>query len=970
MELQAWILEKLEAVKDYRRIIMRDPLQLLPRTDSALHQFGITNRFHIIPAETNLLLRQHYRDALDDPSIEKIIVWDRTPLRRRRQQGGNQAPGLFYPDLLARTPPEGIIDLDLRIYLRETTGDPGWPQETNDSHYARLILRHLPGVIRAHQNLRLVDRTRFDDRDFKTIVAFAALGIPESAFKRLDAEAYWKIGLVGHSALEEMETLASEVTRPVRQLLSSAPAPFCWLADQDADMVLRAFYLSAILAQHVPNWNLLLANLDARLQPYSNIQPQVLNQAAPKLIEQDPRQAECDLANAEEELNRAALQLLVEQLKLIEPGGFAAVIEKESYSTLLRSLALLLALENLLSAQPTRAAHERIARVLLEQPPNRQDRFVERRPSVPWSNLKQAYEMATQLQELRGVLLVMIKELTVIKNEKLSFEFFRQWWNDKRLNRLEYLLSALQRILETGELLPKRDDDLPALFANRLESCRKRILSLADEVNKQLDQINSRFQELVAARYPAWAQEDSEVRLTAQFLRRCLKLHWDPQKEKAVVLVFDGMRYDIWDELLRPMLTDRMDLLADYAASSLLPSETNLSRKALSAGAFPDDFSDAAAENDLLKEGLARTFSYQGAVEVSTPDGSGTGETVRYRAGSLEWYIFELCDKELHGVDIKTRQDGRQVPSRPLSFIYQQDIKNMIDTEVMAIVRKLAPGTKVFVTADHGFGRVGRSLLFTEAEWVNEQDDCKYLNVWLRDPLSRLQVPGKVKQNVIEFPVASLRLPAVEDAFDKKAGRSWKKHYASVAFPRVGYAFKRPAGPKANSFNPDAYSHGGISIQEMLIPMVVLQVKTCEEGLITLDPIAGLAQIVEGEEVEFTMRVRRNQGGQDLRMDVEATYSHEPDRFPLPHQIYYVPADGTQIVYRFRPNPDDATVDERREGAMLRTLTITISYKDGRRTVRRSQVFPFTVQLNTDRIIRRVGSLGNILGLTPKNVKG
>ena len=51
-------------------------------------------------------------------------------------------------------------------------------------------------------------------------------------------------------------------------------------------------------------------------------------------------------------------------------------------------------------------------------------------------------------------------------------------------------------------------------------------------------------------------------------------------------------------------------------------------------------------------------------------------------------------------------------PSRPLAYIYQQQLKNIIDTEVMAIVRKLAPGTKVFVVADHGFGPVAREKLW------------------------------------------------------------------------------------------------------------------------------------------------------------------------------------------------------------------------------------------------------------------
>src|SRR5262249_11397722 len=74
-------------------------------------------------------------------------------------------------------------------------------------------------------------------------------------------------------------------------------------------------------------------------------------------------------------------------------------------------------------------------------------------------------------------------------------------------------------------------------------------------------EVNRRFQELVVAQYPSWLAADGEVRLTSQFLRRCVKPHWDPQREKAVIFIFDGMRYDVWDEMLRPMLLDRLEVI-------------------------------------------------------------------------------------------------------------------------------------------------------------------------------------------------------------------------------------------------------------------------------------------------------------------------------------------------------------------------------------------------------------------------
>ena len=79
---------------------------------------------------------------------------------------------------------------------------------------------------------------------------------------------------------------------------------------------------------------------------------------------------------------------------------------------------------------------------------------------------------------------------------------------------------------------------------------------------------------------------------------------------------------------------------------------------------------------------------------------------------------------------MKKLGDGREVPARPLAFIYQQLIKNILDHEVMAIIRTLEPGTKVFITADHGFDRLGRQPVWFND--LNEPLDCSYQNTMLK----------------------------------------------------------------------------------------------------------------------------------------------------------------------------------------------------------------------------------------------
>jgi len=551
----------------------------------------------------------------------------------------------------------------------------------------------------------------------------------------------------------------------------------------------------------------------------------------------------------------------------------------------------------------------------------------------------------------------------------LTFKWFRALWNDRRVNRLEFYLSALERLVFSMDFLPRSANDLPPAFLAAQERIRERVGKLRDEIQKTLSVLNVRYQELVATQYKSWvASDSSEVRLTSQFLRRCVKPNWDPQSEKAVVFVFDGMRYDIWDELVRPIFEDRMEIIADYPATSLLPSETHISRKAIFAGTFPESFDTRRGEDALLKEAMQREFGYAGEVEVVAPDGMGTGETVRYRAGNIEFYIFELCDKELHKIPVKTLPDGRCVPGRPLAFIYQQHIKDIIDTEVMAIIRGLTPDTKVFVVADHGFGAIGRERIQVDLPWLNEPNDCFYLNAWLRQTLGTVGAPRKVRDNVLEFSVSDLRMPDSGEAYDRATRQSWQKKFESIIFPKTGYALARP---KAN-FNPDAYSHGGISIQEMLVPMLAMRVKTPEEGLLVLGSIAGPAELIEGEEAEFKMPVELTESHKhrELRIEVQAVYQNKESTPALSSLVQYVAAAGGEVVFRFVPDATDASDEERKTGIMERTLRISVTYREAQRMVRKARSIRFSMRLNSEKIVRRVPAhLGKILGLTPRSMK-
>ncbi len=971
MLLREWVINKLEQVLEYNRILVCDPLNLLPQAYGAIDNLAQNHGFTVIRASTNLAFRDTYERVLQDPEVKKIMILDQTPCIRLLKHGVGDAPPLFYPDFLEKCPAEARLKLDLHQYLRDVTGDGSWPPACNEPRYARLMIPRLSEVLTAYGNMRLFDKKGFTDSNFNNIVTFAALGIPDLAFKKLGAEEYWRIGLLGHETLHNLKNLAPNVVDMFNAELKKAPIPFCWFADRDAETIVNGLYLAAILNQHTKQWSLLLGNIDPIYSPFKNIDEAILEDDVPRLVAIDIGQAERDLRNLEKELDSEQLELiLVEQLNITEPENFASLIEKECYSVFFRSLALLMALDNMLSAKPAREVQKRVQSALFQR---KELCMVDHRSDTSGQHLIETYNLMIELEPLSRQLLAVQKELNVKKPENLEWGYFRNIWIDKKLGRLEYLASSLERQIYNADLLPRKVSELPDVFTQVVDRIRLRVRTLCDEINFKLGFVNGKFQEMIHLRYPQWVQEqDNKIEapvLTSRFLERCLKPFWDPQTEKAAIFIFDGMRYDIWDLLLKDSISEHMDVVSECPGFSLLPTETHVSRKAISAGAYPDSFDSSRAEDKLLRESLKKIYHKEFPLEVAVPEGGGTGETVHYRADNLDVYIFELCDTELHNIKVKKLPDGREVPVRPLAFLYQQQVRNIIENEVMTIIRGLAPETKVFITADHGFTRVGRQSLGINDAWVYMPQDCSYQNCMFNTKFGEIKAPKEITNQMIGFTPSQLRIPAQITRMDPKNGKAVQQEFKALVFPKVGNAFKRPGSP----FRPDAFSHGGISIQEMLIPMIILKVKQPDLGLLNLGMVQGRQDLLEGEMAEFAARIDYQADqlfADDIRVDIRASYAMDSDQYSLPPQVLYIGTEGAEVNYTFKPDVEDASLDERRQGLMSRLFTLEISYRDGHKIVRKSRSQRFNVKLNAEKIVRRVPShLGNILGMTPKSMR-
>ena len=944
-----WISKQIDMQKDAKTVIINDPHRIIPENHPELMKVAQEHGFVIISASTNLVFRELLIHAREDKKQKLLLIDHTPPMRKECANLKNKAPPLFYPDLVYDVPEKNIIDVNIQQYLINKTGDSSWPKDANNRKYARLIYDNMDSVLIAHGNLRKSDKKRFSDEDFRTIVAFSLLGIPQSAFKQLHASDLWQLMFTKNEKMLELESFAPEIISIIKSEIMKADKPFCWFANENPETIVRGFFTSLILSQHTDDWQILLANVDPSITKFQEISKNDLIKYVAEIIHLDPSSVDHDILSLESSFTKSALRtILVDRLKITTFNGYKAILEKEAYSVLFRSFAIILALRDLLSTNLTAQQSKTIYDLISSN----NGYFVEQRNSEALPSLidlyKASYEISRMKQELRSFL----KVLAIKNTQEWSFKLFWEKWNTQEINRLEYNLSYLERnynyikdfIVPIGTEIP---DEITKSIADITEAIKK----TSQQTEAELCELNDHFQDFVVQEYPNWVKESPEVVLTSQFISRCLKPNWDKEKEKAVILIFDGMRYDIWNKFLKPLALNYMDIIEEYKASAILPTETHITRKAISAGTFPDSFASNMAENTLLEKALYSRNERVFPIEVVPPDGLGTGETVRYRGNNIEVYIFELCDKLLHRISVKTI-NNREVPSQPIEVIYEQ-LRNIFEKEVLSILRKLPKGVKVFITADHGFKRIHRNGIWISKEDVYSEKDCNYLNCRLSIPLDKSHVSKAYQEKIIRFRPETLRLSSNEKAISE------------VIFPRSHYAFARPEPAR---FEPDAWSHGGISLQEMIIPMVALKIRESDAEILNVNLGSNL-EFNESQEIILPIKLQAK--GKSLadavRLDIEAIVNSQNERIPIGSKIVLLkPWQEQEVSFSYRLDSTKISDEERANGEITRQLTVTAKYNFGKKLHTKTETKDFKIHLNTGRIVRRVGGLGNIIGLSPR----
>jgi PglZ domain len=945
--IERWVINQMNPLKGEKLIILADPQRMIRAGAQAVDGWAKAHGFTVLFCSGNLALREMYENLRNDRSA-RIILVDRTREKARLP--------LFYPDLEARCKSAARLTITLRDFLIEKTGDQRWPLLVNtDRNLSGLILDNLDKALDAYWRLRDVDEHRFQDSDLYKIVLGATLNV--NPFKKLTAGEIRRLCIENHERLEKIKNLfsagaateAGEVLQHLKDQIAQADKPWRWMLDHEPEAVVRAFTLSAIMRQHGLEYEVLLANFDVGLERFKDIPRKSIDQTIEDMLRADPDQIAEDVGAVEaflkEEPEKRLAFLLAGRLKIDEPEQAKKALLAEKLSSLIRSIALLALLIDLLTNRK-REYHKAILNALDEEGAKGKEdtlSIAARRPTPQWGNLLAAYQRAIQFFEIADKLRAQAHKLKVMKPDQLQFEQFYRLWNEDKANRLDYYTSSLLRLLNVGDILPIPKGQFWLQLAHRWETARQKLNESIKAVEQDMDIANTRFQDLYHANYVKWInRDDSPAVFTHQFVSRALKTHWDAHsRQKAVILIFDGLRLDAWEELVRPVLEEKYDVVEQLPGSAILPTETHISRKAISAGCLPVNFV-STTENALMENALKTHFGLSVKFKVEKQDDTvECGISARYTSELIDVVIFNFTDKNLHH------------NNHDLAFIYDATVREILRQDVRSVVREMPADAVVFVTSDHGFTPVPEPTFTVPHNVVTDSKDVKFRVGRLSGPLD-----DKDSGNGILFKVSDLGIP---DMIQGPRGMEWE--YNHVLFPRPGLTLKRHQG----RHDPERYTHGGLSMAECLIPVIVLGQKLKFESPFELVNIRFDGMLAEGQPIDILITARAKTPVAEeilFQLQVDAGLDDIQPR----KEIF----SGTDHEYRVRwtPKLDNPTSEEQKEGKAVKQVTAIASYRWKNRSVRTLVHGEVELQLDTTRIRRRLDSkLDSIMGMVPAGLR-
>ena len=336
-------------------------------------------------------------------------------------------------------------------------------------------------------------------------------------------------------------------------------------------------------------------------------------------------------------------------------------------------------------------------------------------------------------------------------------------------------------------------------------------------LHMQREQANKAFAKFITKNYENWWKSNERPTLSQDVMKKYVFPLVD-EGEKVFFVVIDNFRYDQW-KVIQPLLSEWFTVKEEQMYTSLLPTATQYARNAIFAGLSPlqiqemyphlwidEDEEESKNNNEeaLIQTQLDRFRKRYGYSYYKVNESDFCEKITRQFKGlqtPLNIVILNFIDMLSHSrTDSKMMRelanDDAAYRSLTLSWFKHSPTADMFK-------RIAALGYKVVLTTDHGTTRVDNAVQI---------------------------IADKNTNTNLRYKVGKALNCSAKNCFEitkpKQVGLSCPNVSSSYVFCTGSDFFAYP-----NNFNyyaqfyRDTFQHGGISMEEMLIPIVTLEPK-------------------------------------------------------------------------------------------------------------------------------------------------